>query len=177
MQPPLVYTQQQTIIPTTHDTIPLPYPVSQPQVFNNDSNYSDDEDDNVTTQPRVLQQTPRVVWPPPRVQPNPTTPSPRLTTTFSPQAQIQTVAYNIAQETILHLLHQSATPLTIQQAAVHHFPWDVLAAILDTNLANYWIIVISSRIPSTAPFGKIHMVKSLAILPRASPTLSRELTL
>ena len=46
---------------------------------------------------------------------------------------MQLHSIHITQEMILHLLHHSATPLTTQQDAVRCFPWDVLAAILDTD--------------------------------------------
>lgn len=134
-QPHLVSTHQQTFILAIQNTPPSPHPIRLPQVSGNDSNYSDNDGDTVTTQSRVLQQPPRVLLPPPRVQPIPTTlPSPRQTITHSPPAHnTGNCIQSITQETLLHLLHYTAPPLATQQTTIRCFLQNVLAAILDTD--------------------------------------------
>lgn len=122
-QTPLFKTHQQPINPTNCKTTQTPHPDTPPLVSDYNSDSSDKENHPVTTQPRVLQ-------PSPRMTPTPTTvPCQRQTKTHSPPAyNLCSCIQSITQETILHLLHHTATPRTPVQC----FPRKVLSAILDT---------------------------------------------
>eukprot|EP00804_Cyclotella_cryptica_P024842 CCRYP_001786-RA/>CCRYP_001786-RA protein AED:0.36 eAED:0.36 QI:0/0/0/1/0/0/2/0/340 len=68
-----------------------------------------------------------------RVSPQQTkTPLPRVSAPQPPGATRSGIAL-ITQETILHLLHNTRTPLTPQNAATRQSPCDALSAILDTD--------------------------------------------
>ena len=110
------------------DTRPTIHPNRSPLVSDYDSDSSTSNNDSIATQPRVMQTPPRVT--PIRI----ITPCLRVSTTPSPPAyNTRTRVWSITQETILHLLHHTTNPLSAQQAAIRHYPSDILAAILDTD--------------------------------------------
>eukprot|EP00804_Cyclotella_cryptica_P000450 CCRYP_019933-RA/>CCRYP_019933-RA protein AED:0.03 eAED:0.04 QI:0/0/0/1/0.4/0.16/6/0/1642 len=62
------------------------------------------------------------------------TPLPRVSAPpTSPAYNTRSCAHTITHETILHLLHNTQTPLTPRNAATRQFPRDALSAILDTD--------------------------------------------
>eukprot|EP00804_Cyclotella_cryptica_P008878 CCRYP_013090-RA/>CCRYP_013090-RA protein AED:0.15 eAED:0.14 QI:0/0/0/1/1/1/3/0/882 len=93
---------------------------------------SSDSDDKTITIPHPV---PRLPLQPPRVSPQQTkTPLPRVSAPpTSPGYNTRSRAHAITQETILHLLHNTRTPLTPRSAATRQFPRDALSAILDTD--------------------------------------------
>eukprot|EP00804_Cyclotella_cryptica_P027157 CCRYP_016091-RA/>CCRYP_016091-RA protein AED:0.31 eAED:0.28 QI:0/0/0/1/1/1/2/0/527 len=62
------------------------------------------------------------------------TPLPRVSAPpTSPAYNTHSCVHSVTQETILHLLHNTHTPLTPLSAATRCFPREILAAILDTD--------------------------------------------
>eukprot|EP00804_Cyclotella_cryptica_P000163 CCRYP_017463-RA/>CCRYP_017463-RA protein AED:0.42 eAED:0.49 QI:0/-1/0/1/-1/0/1/0/288 len=111
--------------------VSLPHPSSPAAVSDYDSD-SDDSDDESIAIPHPV---PRLPLQPPRVSPRQTkTPLPRVSAPpTSPAYNTCSRAHTITQETILHLLRNTQTPLTPQSAATRQFPRDALSAILDTD--------------------------------------------
>eukprot|EP00804_Cyclotella_cryptica_P016944 CCRYP_001898-RA/>CCRYP_001898-RA protein AED:0.31 eAED:0.31 QI:0/-1/0/1/-1/0/1/0/441 len=118
-QPPPLPPQREQHTPNTRTTPSSPQPSTLPVVsdYNSDSSASDDE--SVSTQllwpqspPTSTRVTPLQTIPPhPRVSTPPTAPA------YNTRSHVQT----ITQETILHLLHNTRTPLTPLQAATRRF--------------------------------------------------------
>eukprot|EP00804_Cyclotella_cryptica_P019412 CCRYP_006613-RA/>CCRYP_006613-RA protein AED:0.27 eAED:0.27 QI:0/-1/0/1/-1/1/1/0/573 len=108
-----------------------PHPSPPATVSDYDSDSSDSDNESITIPHPVPRSSPQ----PPRVSPQQTrTPLPRVSTPpTSPAYNTCSRACTITQETILHLLHSTPTPLTPQRAATRQFPHDILSAILDTD--------------------------------------------
>eukprot|EP00804_Cyclotella_cryptica_P029413 CCRYP_013352-RA/>CCRYP_013352-RA protein AED:0.16 eAED:0.24 QI:0/0/0/1/0.2/0.16/6/0/1158 len=106
-------------------------PSSPAAVSDYDSDSSDSDDESITI-PHLV---PRLPLQPPRVSPQQTmTPRPRVSAPpSSPAYNTRSRALTITQETILHLLHNTRTPLTPRRAATRQFPREALSAILDTD--------------------------------------------
>eukprot|EP00804_Cyclotella_cryptica_P029060 CCRYP_005247-RA/>CCRYP_005247-RA protein AED:0.20 eAED:0.15 QI:0/0/0/1/0/0/4/0/830 len=113
----------QHIINNTHQT--------QHILSDYDSDSSDSDDESIT----IPHPVPRLPLQPPRVSPQQTkTPLPRVSAPpSSPAHNTRSRAHTITQETILHLLHKTRTPLTPRRAATRQFPREALSAILDTD--------------------------------------------
>eukprot|EP00804_Cyclotella_cryptica_P020749 CCRYP_016588-RA/>CCRYP_016588-RA protein AED:0.03 eAED:0.02 QI:0/0/0/1/1/1/3/0/1217 len=107
------------------------HPSSPAAVSNYDSDSSDSDDESIT----IPHPVPRLPLQPPRVSPQQTkTPLPRVSApSSSPAYNTHSRAHTITQETILHLLHKTGTPLTPRRAATRQFPREALSAILDTD--------------------------------------------
>eukprot|EP00804_Cyclotella_cryptica_P019806 CCRYP_009697-RA/>CCRYP_009697-RA protein AED:0.19 eAED:0.25 QI:0/0/0/1/1/1/2/0/745 len=107
------------------------HPSSPAAVSDYDSDSSDSDDESIT----IPHPVPRLPLQPPRVSPQQTkTPLPRVSAPpTSPAYNTRSRAHTITQETILHLLHNTRTPLTPRSAATRQFPRDALSAILDTD--------------------------------------------
>eukprot|EP00804_Cyclotella_cryptica_P001885 CCRYP_007356-RA/>CCRYP_007356-RA protein AED:0.20 eAED:0.20 QI:0/-1/0/1/-1/1/1/0/768 len=108
-----------------------PHPSPPAAVSDYDSNSGDSDDKSIT----IPHPVPRLPLQPPRVSPQQTkTPLPRVSAPpTSPAYNTRSRAHTITQETILHLLHSTQTPLTPRSAATRQFPHDALSAILDTD--------------------------------------------
>eukprot|EP00804_Cyclotella_cryptica_P006781 CCRYP_019523-RA/>CCRYP_019523-RA protein AED:0.40 eAED:0.40 QI:0/0/0/1/0/0/3/0/477 len=107
------------------------HPSSPATVSDYDSNSGDSGNESIN----IPHPVPRLPLQPPRVSPQQTkTPLPRVSALpTSPAYNTRSHAHTITQETILHLLHNTGTPLTPQSAATRQFPCDALSAILDTD--------------------------------------------
>eukprot|EP00804_Cyclotella_cryptica_P004492 CCRYP_017634-RA/>CCRYP_017634-RA protein AED:0.15 eAED:0.15 QI:0/0/0/1/1/1/2/0/934 len=107
------------------------HPSSPAAVSDYDSDSSDSDDETIT----IPHAVPRLPLQPPRVSPQQTmTPRPRVSAPpSSPAYNTRSRAHTITQETILHLLHNTRTPLTPRRAATRQFPREALSAILDTD--------------------------------------------
>jgi hypothetical protein len=107
------------------------HPSSPAAVSDYDSDSSDSDDESIT----IPHPVPRLPLQPPRVPPQQTkTPLPRVSAPpSSPAYNTRSRAHTITQETILHLLHKTRTPLTPRRAAPRQFPREALSAILDTD--------------------------------------------
>eukprot|EP00804_Cyclotella_cryptica_P031066 CCRYP_015981-RA/>CCRYP_015981-RA protein AED:0.30 eAED:0.30 QI:0/0/0/1/1/1/3/0/511 len=107
------------------------HPSSPAAVSDYDSNSSDSDVESIT----IPHPVPRLPLQPPRVSPQQTmTPLPRVSAPpSSPAYNTRSRAHTITQETILHLLHNTQTPLTPRRAATRQFPREALSAILDTD--------------------------------------------
>eukprot|EP00804_Cyclotella_cryptica_P026916 CCRYP_014749-RA/>CCRYP_014749-RA protein AED:0.26 eAED:0.26 QI:0/0/0/1/0/0/2/0/1022 len=107
------------------------HPSSPAAVSDYDSDSSDSDDESIT----IPHPVPRLPLQPPRVSPQQTkTPLPRVSAPpSSPAYNTRSSAHTITQETILHLLHKTRTPLTPRRAATRQFPREALSAILDTD--------------------------------------------
>ena len=130
-QPPSPSPQREQHAPQTRNAPSSPHPSKMPVVSDYDSDSSESDDESVIAPHPV----PRLPLQPPRVSPQQTkTPLPRVSAPpTSPAYNTRSRAHTITQETILHLLHNTRTPLTPQSAATRQFPHDVLSAILDTD--------------------------------------------
>eukprot|EP00804_Cyclotella_cryptica_P004404 CCRYP_006820-RA/>CCRYP_006820-RA protein AED:0.33 eAED:0.33 QI:0/0/0/1/0/0/3/0/519 len=117
--------------PSTRHSPTAPLPSTLPAVSDYDSDSSDSDNESVTIPPPVPRSPPQ----PPRVPPQQIrTPLPRVSTSpTAPAYNTRSRVHTITQETILHLLHNTRTPLTPQQAAIQRFSHNTLSAILGTD--------------------------------------------
>eukprot|EP00804_Cyclotella_cryptica_P009391 CCRYP_018074-RA/>CCRYP_018074-RA protein AED:0.17 eAED:0.15 QI:0/0/0/0.75/0/0/4/0/1210 len=136
------------------------HPSSPAAVSDYDSDSSDSDDESIT----IPHPVPRLPLQPPRVSPQQTkTPLPRVSAPpTSPAYNTRSRAHTITQETILHLLHNTRTPLTPRNAATRQFPRDALSAILDTD---------TGELLDTAPYGKCIWQRTRSPRPRYPGTV------
>eukprot|EP00804_Cyclotella_cryptica_P028355 CCRYP_016413-RA/>CCRYP_016413-RA protein AED:0.25 eAED:0.25 QI:0/0/0/1/1/1/3/0/885 len=139
-------------------------PSSPAAVSDYDSDSSDSDDESIT----IPQPVPPLPLQPPRVSPQQTmTPRPRVSAPpSSPAYNTRSRAHTITQETILHLLHNTRTPLTPRRAATRQFPREALSAILDTDTGELLEYRHLIKTQSTAPYGKMHMAKNSVASPK-----------
>jgi len=130
-QPPSPSPQREQHAPQTRNAPSSPHPSKMPVVSDYDSDSGESDNESVIA-PNLV---PRLPLQLPRVSPQQTkTPLPRVSAPpTSPAYNTRSRAHTITQETILHLLHNTRTPLTPRSAATRQFPHDVLSAILDTD--------------------------------------------
>eukprot|EP00804_Cyclotella_cryptica_P011576 CCRYP_012089-RA/>CCRYP_012089-RA protein AED:0.20 eAED:0.20 QI:0/0/0/1/1/1/3/0/784 len=129
------------------------HPSSPAAVSDYDSDSSDSDDESIT----IPHPVPRLPLQPPRVSPQQTmTPRPRVSAPpSSPAYNTRSRAHTITQETILHLLHNTRTPLTPRRAATRQFPREALSAILDTDTGELLEYRHLIKNPKTSPYGRI----------------------
>eukprot|EP00804_Cyclotella_cryptica_P002793 CCRYP_009348-RA/>CCRYP_009348-RA protein AED:0.05 eAED:0.04 QI:0/0/0/1/1/1/3/0/1214 len=140
------------------------HPSSPAAVSDYDSDSSDSDDESIT----IPHPVPRLPLQPPRVSTQQTmTPRPRVSAPpSSPAYNTRSRAHTITQETILHLLHNTRTPLTPRRAATRQFPREALSAILDTDTGELLEYRHLIKNPKYCTIWKMHMAKNLVASPK-----------
>eukprot|EP00804_Cyclotella_cryptica_P010211 CCRYP_013825-RA/>CCRYP_013825-RA protein AED:0.46 eAED:0.17 QI:0/0/0/0.57/1/1/7/0/869 len=140
-------------------------PSSPAAVSDYDSDSSDSDDESITIPHRcpAASATSKGV-----TTTNHDTTSKGVSTPILPAYNTRGRAHTITQETILHLLHNTRTPLTPRRAATRQFPREALSAILDTDTGELLEYRHLIKTQSTAPYGKMHMAKNSVASPKVS---------